>query len=567
MPSLAKLLEDSMPFAAGRGDSHATIREITGRSLRVPKPDPTMPEDVPPELRGDATDADIVASNFIWQFDHDPETPASFRNLRVLSRGMGMKYKQAAPVCKHVEFEDLLVTYADGRGKLLPLTPEFVAGAWHIAGGKLADNATPWWRLETNTDQSVLVAFVYEERDGDVFPLSREEIDALGDSFMPGPDVPRYVEIICKTNTTMQVCVGNTRHVALVSLTTCRERPDFVDANFMGFARFYPHMMFQSTNSLATAEVRIRLERPAHAMTHGDPEMEDDIKALLVTDSNRNHSLTAWIPGMSDAPIPLTSNIYDYYLVDPDRTLAKPDPENPLRHKSDHAAQQPREVSMADARMHKERTLTDCASRDGGKWEDVLKVPYQGQFDNIHLAPRMKIEFRDFNELTGGDGNTVNLDDIAMVFACVHDCVHMHVRWAAFAKNKGALGFVGQHPNAVAGRPAVPENQSVFASFPNRHTLDYRAIAEAVEPGHWQVFCHHGAAYVIDVWPTLEAANVVWQMRFAVFEADRVGANEIFPTMPETWAAFYWRCRWTENRLQPGRATERLRFHLQKAMR
>ncbi len=584
MPSLAQLLEDSMPFTAARNHRHATLHEITGRDFRASQPDPTMPDDVPPELRPGESDENIVAANFIWQFDHDADAPATFRNLRVWSRGMGMRYKHPATVCKRLDFQDLLVTYTDGRGETLPLMPEFVVGTWHVAGGRIDEDETDWWRLRANTDQSLLVAFVFEERDGGVFPMSRDEVDALGEAFMPGPDVPHYLEFLCTTNASARICIGNTRHIALVSLTTCRERPDFVGGDFMGFARFYPHVMFMSTNDLATAEVRIRFERPAKAMTHGDAEMEDTIKALVVSDANHNHTATAFIPGLAEFPVPVTDNIFDYYVTDPDQVFGKDKKEKPARldsaerkalgddakHHEDHLAQEDGEVTLADARFKGARTLKSCVARDGGDWENIQKEPRQGQFDNVHLAPRMKLSFVEVSGVGTVDHavNHVNLTDITMVFVCLHDCLHMHVRWGLFATNKSACGFANGRPYSKPGAPTVPENQTVFASFPNGHTLNYRAHAESVPSRRWQVFCHHGAAYPIEIWPTIKGHRTVSLMRTAVLGVDLLNRDisRIFPQMPDkSWAAFYWRCRYTGKAGKP--AVERLRSKLTRCLR
>ncbi len=580
MPSLAQLLQDSMPFTAAQNDTHATLHEITGRDFRASEPDPSMPDEVPPELRPKESDENIVASNFIWQFDHDAATPGTFRNIRLWSRGMGMRYKHTATVCTRLIFDDLLVTYQDGRGEELPLTQDFVVGAWHVAGGKIDDDHTDWWRLRANADQSLLVAFVFEERDGGVFPMSREEVDALGESFMPGPEVPDFLEFLCTTNASARICIGNTRHLALVSLTTCRERPDFVGGDFMGFARLYPHVMFMSTNDLATAEVHIRFERPAKAMTHGDPEMEDTIKALVVTDANRNHTATAVVPGLDEFPLPVADNIFDYYATDPDETFRNRAPVRlnaaeraehgeRAKHHEDHLAQQRGEVTLADARFTHRRTIDACVARDGNGWESIDKEPRQGQFDNVHLAPRMKLEFVEMTGFgTSEVATPVKLQDIAMVFVCFHDCLHMHVRWGAFTTNKSARGFANGRPHAKVGAPAVPENQSVLASFSNSHTLNYRALAETVPARQWQVFCHHGAAYPIERWPTGAAATTLFLIRAAVTVSDSIALqmSRIYSQMPDTsWAAFYWRCRWTGNRGGP--PVERLQSKLSRCLR
>ena len=95
----------------------------------------------------------------------------------------------------------------------------------------------------------------------------------------------------------------------------------------------------------------------------------------------------------------------------------------------DHPDQQPGEVTLADARWLEPRTIRNVITRNspivrGGR--DVRKVPRQGHFDSVHLAPHMRLSFED--EL----GERVELRDVVMMNQCLHDCTHMHVRWSEF---------------------------------------------------------------------------------------------------------------------------------------
>lgn len=300
--------------------------------------------------------------------------------------------------------------------------------------------------------------------------------------------------------------------------------------------------------------------------------MEHEIKALVVTDSNRNHTATAFVPGFAELPVPVTDNIYDYYLVDPDRAVLDPRLADTSKHPDNHPAQGAREVTLADARFADARTIGACVARDGGNWASIEKLARQGQFDNVHLAPRMRLAFDERTPFATGEVSmvvrTVRLEDIAMVFVCLHDCLHMHVRWAEFSTNKSARGFANGRPYSKSGVPAVPENQSVFASFPNAHTFNYRALAQEAPARRWQVFCHHGAGYPIDVWPTLEAAGKLFGLRASGLHSDSIKAQfaRIHSQMPDdSWAAFYWRCRWTGK--PGGPPVERLQVSLSRCLR
>jgi hypothetical protein len=173
------------------------------------------------------------------------------------------------------------------------------------------------------------------------------------------------------------------------------------------------------------------------------------------------------------------------------------------------------------------------------------------EFDHVAIdRPLQKIEFR----------------DVVMVFVCMHDCIHMHVRWAAFSSAKPTLGFSEGRPYSKAGAPAVPENQTVFASFPSDHTVVYRAMAEGCNAGEWQVFCHHGAGYAIGEWPHPTSLAILTLLSSAVHVlAD--APFPIFPDMPLSWPAFYWRCRWTGDPSGRDIPMERLDFNLERCLR
>ncbi|MBX7081527.1 MAG: hypothetical protein K1X88_20165 [Nannocystaceae bacterium] len=560
MPSFDELLEATMPFTATQ--SKPTLRLAIDDDFRAKPPKPVNDSDE----EGGTPSAEVIEVNRIWQFDQNAATPARFDDVRLWSRGMGMNYSHPVKVADRIAFDDLLITRADGSQLQLPLTPEFVVGRWAIGMGEIPPSDQGLWQLEAKHDLAVLVAFVYEDVDGSLMPMQRADIDALGDAFMPVAGLPpRFLDFVAGDDVTARVCVGSSRYLALISLSTFRERPDFAPGALVGFARFYPHLMFMSNVDIEAAEISIEIRRPKKAMTHGDPEMMEEIKTLLVTDSNRNN--TTLVPGIpartlaAPLPIPVTSNIYDYYLVDPDRALGRD-------------AQLPSEVTLADSRTA-ERVLENCVEREGGEWESIAKVARQGMFDNVHLAPRMKLSFPELRE--DGQVETIDLDDIAMVFICVHDCVHVHVRWAAWAgadagaaadaspalATKQYRGFDGTSPYARAGAPGVPENQTIFASFPRAGTLVYRAAATRPRAGEWQVFFHHGAGYAIGEWPSLVSNRLLHLLRDAVAKDDSI--YTIYPSMPRSWASFYWRCRFTELPTAPGFPAERLAFSLQRA--
>ena len=233
--------------------------------------------------------------------------------------------------------------------------------------------------------------------------------------------------------------------------------------------------MVTCNHPLDMAKAIISVIRPA-SNPPCDPEMTSDIKALFVTDTNEHHAMD--IP--LKPPTPIWSNIFDYYDTNPDTA---------------------REYAVVDPSRRLGRRVKDAIQREGGARSTAsiyeaattfLKMPMQGEFDNLHLAPRME-----FNNATSG----VRITDIAMAPFCAHDCLHTHFRWGAFMTlPKYDLGFSGRRPYMVPGAPLVPLNQTVAIRLTSSHGFEY--IAEAAGPitaGAWTVFYHHGSAYSLSV--------------------------------------------------------------------
>ena len=147
---------------------------------------------------------------------------------------------------------------------------------------------------------------------------------------------------------------------------------------------------------------------------------------------------------------------------------------------------------------------------------DLVKLPGQGTFDNVHISPRMKAhqvigttQMADPNWQSSLD----TLDTIRMAPFCEHDCMHTHWRWgAAFKDHPAALnqqplrGFADSadarfsgtgKPYQVVGNAMAPLNQDLDIAFGNNQQLVYSVQISNVAPGVWQPVYHHGSAYVL----------------------------------------------------------------------
>jgi hypothetical protein len=511
MPSLKDMLSKTMLFtAAAPADPYAS-KLAAGDPINIPTP--TFSASTQAEQRA------------IWHFAHDPSAPAKITGLTALVRpplpnGAADPAAGAMAMTVCTRIEALSVTVQPGWAPdpiSLPLTKDFVVAkfflqAGHIPGqvpvnaGNTQPTSTPpgWWRLETNTDVSILVVFAYElvqasGTDPNKVPLGSLENagafpspgndDTDPDWLDPGqipqppaagdPGDPKTIE------TTVTVVPPAPWVIVAFSLTTCKERADFEPGEVLGAGRVYPHVMVLSNQGLQKVEAKIAVDRPAaEAMKH-DPEMMDTIGAILVADTNEQRNLFSFTPA---PPLPVWSNFFDYWDTSPPTGV---------------------EFKMVDPTRTGKRTVSGAIQRErssattralNGIYEsssDFVKFASQGAYDNLHLAPRMKFT-------SPNPGGPV-IPNIAMAPFCVHDCFHTHTRWGTIA---GSLpvsdqGFNGRIPNAISGAVLVPADQTVFIKLTNTGStvgFEYRAVqGGSIQPSRWSVFYHHGSAYAIEV--------------------------------------------------------------------
>jgi len=561
MPTLDDLLANTMLFTGIKGAHRKPLAAVPGKPFHSPKPDPTPLKDT----RRDDRET-LVLGNPIWRFKWDPTLPGKFTNITIKTRGMGMDYRMAAGVFDRVEFRNCQIVRINGEKHELLLGPDFMLGAWWQTVGTTGH--TRMWPLEAKLDAGLVVAFGYKLTDDGIRPLPMSEVEDLGDELIPSEGLLRSFKFTAGDDGSQYVCIGPCRYIVLVELVLCKERPDFVPGELTGFARIHPHAFVWANEDLARVEIGVTLERPVHPMACGAKEgMKDTIGLLAVADANDEHSLS----GKFGTPVPWTDALYDYYECEPFTKIGArklvhdaDDPADPK--KNDHPLQRKGEVTMADARFKQER-MVDAKIKRLTPWlynndPEIRKCKRQGQFDSIHMAARMKAEFL---TLSTFPPSTMVLDDIVMINTCLHDCVHMHVRWGEFLADQPILrGWGPGGPHTRMGVPSVPPNQSVFVSFPDKHSLVYRAVAENCRAGEAQVICHHGMAYAVDTWPGIAAAGLTQLMLETIHgEAERVLDPYIYE-FPTRWLEFYWRVRYTRHN---GKIVERLTFNLEKCLR
>jgi hypothetical protein len=359
-----------------------------------------------------------------------------------------------------------------------------------------------------------------------------------------------------------------------------------------GEANILPHIMIASTIPLDGASGGVRLTRPAKwnmiemhhtsgmgmrqlgphdipktmmdymmaADSSGEPyHMTKDIEAILCTDSNSDVMTVDDVKG----PVVVWANLFNYYIddaftklggaaikvVDHMRTEALPEDRSYGYVDRDTSDVIPGPVDILPALV--------AAWKGSSRGKRVSKYARQGAFDNIHIAPRMKIpeglikavipantsDAPTRAKVTSADFAQFKMDKIAMAPFCPHDCFHMHWRWTDNDNGDqiATRGWGANEPNMVPGAPMVPHNQDVYVALPSPSSILYLAQVHDVPADDWQVICHHGAFYALTTSVLVSASQLEVQARL---RGAFYGARQDKEIPLSYWSLFYWRLRY-----------------------
>jgi hypothetical protein len=369
-------------------------------------------------------------------------------------------------VCTEITW-DSLEAEVGGTTYSLPLAPEFLLGHYLSARGSRRAAESWLWPLAGESDTSVMLVYGFEIVGAEATPFSAGVLEA--DEVLFGADVldEQATEDSCacsaEQGSVHDVYVMPTRILVAVSLVCMRERQDFDPMGALVACRFYPLYEIVTNTDVDRMHARLSLRRPK--LTHPMPGMSPVVNAALFTDAN---------PGPNPTPVPTPpqwSSIFDYYLADAAG----------VKFRGVNAGARESRRNDGDRRANVETLL-------GGKVANVettvTKLPYQGEFDNLHLAPRMLLPPR----------------EVVMAPVCEHDCLHTHWRWGDSFGNVESLGWGELTPHSVAGAPLVPRNQDVSIQVHEDGAgFSYAATVRAAPWAALQPIFHHGSAYALAV--------------------------------------------------------------------
>jgi hypothetical protein len=598
MASLMKKLFDTMPLAGAEGalriangnQNNSTIGQLA-RHLEYIETLAEFSVTADRPSQAELTKFDNQWNSIpIWGYDV-PADPArvkritcrvrddNFNNYVVLDQ-LEWGY---APVDDPTSFRDAVQIVFQGTTIDLPLSEEFRLMTFATHNGENGAGLHWLWPIDANHDPSLLHVFAYDlqrstkslvalkspdhpemeqvtelinscrrlemashDNDDNAWDLLFK--DNLWDtSFVaaaPAGTVPESVELSMKPVRILVAC----------SLTVCRERDDFQPGRPMGAGRLFPHVMVVATTEFDRVNAAVRLSRPS-ATTRIDgthcscDEMADDpaIRSLLVTDANED-SMVLRDPGV---PFVQQANLFNYYVPDPFSESEFQNRALPIIRRSRPLARSTFGLVNRDC---SDILATTPFIRKTDNQTKVTKFPRQGMFDNVHLAPRMKvtdvIDHVDAGRHSAKFTSSADwkMDIVMMAPLCAHDCFHMHWRWGdADNGEQATYGWGANLPNEIVGRVMVPANQDVFLVLSAHWSISYLAGAEVAKADSWQVFCHHGAGYSLSAGPKVSTAKVAMRnLDNMSFMATPTSALSI----DGNWALFFWRLRYCFKRLQ-----------------
>ncbi len=479
MPSIEELLKNTMFMEAIKADPSGL--EPLGPAGPFDAKAPPVPQSVIDKSKDPSFDASNIP---IWSWKHDPATLNKITDIECLVHSVGFKQQR---VCNDIEFSDIELTHR-GKKLTLELNQKFLLERRFIEKGTI-DGANPLWPLPEKVDRSLLMIFAYERTGEDKIeppnvPLNADNFFPSGTPKVSVPDGEGHATV-----------VRNLRILVAIELVCCKEANDFEPFGIMGAGRLNPHTMVTASEPVSEIKFELSLRRPrasAHHHHHhhhddGETHMASELSIGYYTDTNQNRDLGA-ILGL---PVPVWERIFDYVRHD-ETTSPKVvvDPSRGARRTMSDALDVPHDPGLIPSPI----PVVTFDSRDQ---EDLEKVPRQGAYDNIHIAPKMRIPGRSTFESN-------------MAPICAHDCLHTHWRWGeVFKVLSGGRHINGwdnaMHPYTVSGAPQVPHNQTIttaLISDTSNKGFHYRVAVNgsdraAMAPGIWQIGFHHGCAYAL----------------------------------------------------------------------
>jgi hypothetical protein len=494
------------------------------KPVRAFDPPPLAP--MPPsDLAALADDSAVEerAQKRIWEYSLN-----GLNQVRKVTVRNRLANDQRATVCDWITWGPVRVT-SEGKRLDLPLTEKYLLRTYFLRTGLVPESNSGFWQLKTNLHSSFQHVFGYQMdlSSGRLVPIKKEHLDHP--HLMNPHREEAFSPLRVDGGKTLRVHVAPLRIIVVVTLGCAGERKDFEPGGVMGAARILPTFMVMANLPVDSIETAVTLERPpTSAQCHMDGErMTERTYPALFTDCNS---------GSKVSMAPYWSQIFDYYDANPPAgTTFKAVRRGYVGQRRDDLLQ----IYDDPTRHGRLDTYVDLLkSKPPNLYttRPVQKMDGQGEFDNLHIAPRMIAPDKYLQAHPDW-----KLDEIVMAPFCLHDCLHTHWRWGLQLEEKWIRGWGGTAdspglPHQRFGGPMVPPNQDVQITLLDAPGFKYEAKATNPRPSEWQVFMHHGSAYAISV--------SKWKGGGGAIFAQLGNPDHLGEPLALQWSLFYWALRY-----------------------
>jgi hypothetical protein len=374
-------------------------------------------------------------------------------------------------VLDEAKWDGVELTLASGQRAALPLDQQFLLGSFSSSTGSIAARSHPIWRLASQIDVGTAAVFAYDITNP-ANPQPVSDVAVLTPS-RPGTTPSRLWALVC------------------CELVLCKARNDFEPMGVLDAARIYPLIQILTNAETTATNGTVMLRRPASsAMDHGWAGGGHHLVGLFVDRNSGMGLMEKWaaLVGASGVAVPTWEDIFDYVL-------------------KNGAASSQRLVVVDRAKTTPRSDTTHRSTldrlREANVASTVLKMPRQGAFDNIHVAPQMEISLS-----IPVVGSVIPSTAVSMAPICAHDCFHIHWRWSLQYTGESTLGWGPSGPYTQPGAPMVHPNQTVTVALDAGVSgFRYEAVAASHPANDWMVVMPHGAAYAVRL--RISAAELV----------------------------------------------------------
>ena len=407
-------------------------------------------------IEHDAKDAVSVKTK-TWAWSLDVEKNPKIEDLRCLTDA-----GDRPCVLEALLWQDPVIYTESLFGVRLTLGNEFILKILSAGDAEIHD--VPGL-LDESAESSLQIVYGFQYFPGNqtVKPLidpSSENSEALeSDDFFKTyyGEFPPFEEKAVGWHRKIKVHLRAVKFLFVAELICCTANNRFEPTGAGRVARFYPRSYLMANVPFKLSEAVTHMSRPVHAQhahghhDHSDPNADANADASdgathdyhggYYTDSN----ISVLLQGDF---FPKWPNFFSYYSHDDRRKY--------------HVVKSKQLTERSDSSNL--RILKDKALQLYGHAK-VLKMPRQGAFDNLHIAPAMiaPAVIRKIRQGGSAGASWKSLDKIHMAPVCHHDCFHLHWRWGAGVHTpfevRHLKGWGADGPYQEIGAPMIPKNQ------------------------------------------------------------------------------------------------------------